>query len=205
MDDLLASSWHSLDPRVLAFLSAARRAGAILDRSGSGPAAPAESLGLALAWLDRLEESGSPADTGDDGVLRELVEARDALGPGWRDAVRTAGFPTPRLNGRVRPWVGGLPPYEALETEASVPALRERMLPELSIAAADYLHRNRLPAAVGFDLLLEAVRSVPRAVKVETDRDWMHYVEWIRALDDAWFDEKVKACLLAGKYEAAGL
>jgi hypothetical protein len=205
MDDLLASSWHSLDPRVLAFLSAARRAGAILDRSGSGPAAPAESLGLALAWLDRLEESGSPADTGDDGVLRELVEARDALGPGWRDAVRTAGFPTPRLNGRVRPWVGGLPPYEALETEASVPALRERMLPELSIAAADYLHRNRLPAAVGFDLLLEAVRSVPREVKVETDRDWMHYVEWIRALDDAWFDEKVKACLLAGKYEAAGL
>jgi hypothetical protein len=205
MSNFLDSRRYALDSAVLRFLSAARRAGPSLAATGGDRPGPYESLQFALGRLQRPDTGGGSFDPDDDGVLAELIRSRDALGPRWREKIDSAGFPTPRLNGRIRPWLGALPPYAALETEAGVEALRERMFPDLWISLADYLHRNRLPATLGSDVLFEILRTIPRELQVECNRDWRHFLAWVESLDDGYFDEKVRVCLLAGKYEAAGL
>lgn len=179
-----------------------------IERQAADPSvlrlvSPSELLGVGLAILESAPNG--PAAGVSEADRASVLAARDRLGSDWRSLARLAGAPSPSINGRTRPWVGHLPPYEALEHEGRGEALAERLLPDLKTRVLDYLGRRGLPGEVGGDLMRQVLASLAVDLHQQGRGDWESFVAWVSSLDDRYLDERMRECLAAELYVAQGL
>ena len=169
----------------------------------SARVSPSEHLMLGLAAF-----AGDGQGNGDPGLPagnRAAIEkATEVLGKAWRQELHQIGAATPWLNGRLRPWVGTWPPYEAVEFERQPYALSEREVLDLKVAILAYLGRQRLPGYLGEDLFPEVLLDATTDLRLEHLYDWESHVRWFASLDDDYFSDKLRKCLAAGFYRVHG-
>ncbi len=187
------------DGATLAFV-AARIPRARLDhaRAGDGRVATSisERVGLAVAALEGDAAGGPRPEV--LGAERAVVEAaRSAAGKPLRLALADAGAAMPEVDGsrraRLQPW----PAYETLAAEGDTAALRERTWLDFRLAVIRYVGRAHLPGAVGADLAQQALADLAERLVLEGERDWEGVVRYVEALDEAYFDERMRRCLKA--------
>ncbi len=203
-EGVASGSWSSTLTRgVIPLARLEREAVSLASDDGHGPTwvSPAEFLILGLEVANQISDGVEvPVELREvAGVLRTSTVA---VGAAWWDQVHPVGSPTPHINGRGRPWIGWLPPYEAIEYEGPQELLAERQLVDLRLRVVEYLGRLALPGEVGSDLLTRAVLDAPVGLHIETLADWEGFLLWLRTLDDGFFDERMRHCFADGLYSA---
>jgi hypothetical protein len=165
---------------------------------------PSELLVLALG-LVADDGFSRPSDLRLPAELESIwLAATSVLGPDWRSQIDQAGGRTPALNGRSTPWVGYWQPYELLENERLLAALIERCMIDLRFAVLRYLGKRSLPGEVAAELFRSVLREATESMRLENLRDWEGHIAWVNALDDAWFDSKLRELFTEGYYTARG-
>lgn len=227
---LVAQPWPRVAPGTLDLVTELEAAGtdivvAAASDSGTGPSPRYEvARRIPLARLERAPGGAGPTTTVSERVMlglaaiepdgfgmpealpltperrRRIDALREAVGPHWRTELDRLGVPTPRLNGRNRPWIGTWPPYEALEHEFSTRALHERMLVDLRLTVAAFLARADLPSVAGADITWKLFFDRPTDLRLETAHDWESFIHWLQSLGDEPWRDVFRECLTDGYY-----
>jgi hypothetical protein len=225
---LIATRWHLLEPPLTAAVARVLELGwALLDlaihEAPAGPRAslaatvvprarleraartappaplsPAEAWMVGVAALDRT--SGDPAISDLAGELARARAAIGALGTEWRDRLAAAGLATPALDGGASPSLGWWPPYEAIDLDGRNQALIERELVDLHLSIVGYVGRQGLPGFVGSDLMRRTIEDLVSTIELGHERDWESVLRALGALDDRYFEARLRECLRQGLY-----
>lgn len=155
-------------------------------------------IGLAAFEGDRFGPSfASLLDPENRATIDALAAERDGT---LREPLRMVGSPTPALNGRRHRWVGTWTPYEAVQDERGTEPIVEREIVDLRIAVLDHLGRRGIPGHVAADLIRPILADMPEEVDPATDRDWETVIRWITSMDDVYFEERLRQCMVDGLY-----
>jgi len=170
------------------------------SRNRAGELGPSDRFMIGLAAFDGDAYGSAPAGILDPATTSTLAAIASERQGSFRANLDVVGSTTPAINGRRHRWVGTWTAYEAVEDERGTEPIVEREIVDLRLAVIDYLGRKGLPGNLGADLILPVLEDMPDEVDPATDRDWETVVRWISAMDDAYFEERLRQCMVDDLY-----